>query len=134
MNGREEVMDEVLGADKRRLAVTFQIDEVDPQGLGVQRVLETMLDAFPVGHPNRPSHIHLALSRLPFSILEERIGEWTRQPTEEEMALVKHGEGNVIPESEQQRTAARQDGMSESAREALRAENEEADGVADHDQ
>lgn len=46
------------------------------------------------------------------------------------MALRKHGEGEVIPETEQQKTAAKDgDGMSKEAAEELRAENEEADRV-----
>lgn len=46
------------------------------------------------------------------------------------MALRKHGEGEVIPETEQQKTAAKDgDGMSKQAAEELRAENEEADRV-----
>lgn len=45
------------------------------------------------------------------------------------MALRKHGEGEVIPETDQQKTAAAQQGsgMSEEAREELAAENTEAD-------
>lgn len=46
------------------------------------------------------------------------------------VALRKHGEGEVIPETEQQKTAAKDgDGMSKQAAEELRAENEEADRV-----
>lgn len=45
------------------------------------------------------------------------------------MALRKHGEGEVIPENEQQKTAQREDGMSDEAAAELRRENAEADGV-----
>lgn len=48
------------------------------------------------------------------------------------MALRKHGEGSVIPETEQQKTAQQEPGgMSKEAAEELRQENEEADGAAD---
>ena len=48
------------------------------------------------------------------------------------MALRKHGEGHVIPETEQQKTAAKDgDGMTEQSREELRQENEAADGRVD---
>lgn len=46
------------------------------------------------------------------------------------MGLRKHGEGEVIPETDQQKTAAAT-GMSKEAAEELRRENEEADGVRD---
>lgn len=45
------------------------------------------------------------------------------------MSLTKHGEGNIIPENEKQKTAAKQGTqMSEEARQALAKENAEADG------
>lgn len=51
---------------------------------------------------------------------------------DEEMALRKHGEGEVLPDTEQQKTAAQQGSqMDGDAREELRAENEAADGVRD---
>lgn len=43
------------------------------------------------------------------------------------MALRKHGEGEVIPNGDQQRTAAANAGMSKEAAEELRRENEAAD-------
>lgn len=53
---------------------------------------------------------------------------------EDQMALRKHGEGEVIPETEQQKTAAQQGAqMDEADREALRAENEAADGAGDEE-
>ena len=49
-----------------------------------------------------------------------------------EMGIVKHGDGNVLPENEQQKTAAQQGGsLSEEERDALQRENEEADS-GDH--
>jgi hypothetical protein len=47
------------------------------------------------------------------------------------MAIRKHGEGEVIPENDQQKTAQQGDGMSKEAAEELRQENEAADGAAD---
>lgn len=44
------------------------------------------------------------------------------------MGIVKHGEGEVLPENEQQRTAQQEGGMDKEAREALDRENDEADG------
>lgn len=43
------------------------------------------------------------------------------------MALRKHGEGEVIPSADQQKTAAQSAGMSREAAEELRRENESAD-------
>lgn len=43
------------------------------------------------------------------------------------MGLRKHGEGHVLPTTEQQKTAAQDAGMSKEAAEELRQENEAAD-------
>ena len=43
------------------------------------------------------------------------------------MALTKHGEGSILPEGEQQKTA----GLSKEAAEELRKENEAADGAGE---
>lgn len=45
----------------------------------------------------------------------------------ETVGIVKHGEGEVLPENEQQKIA-QQGGMDEQTREALARENDEADG------
>lgn len=48
--------------------------------------------------------------------------------------LRKHGEGEVIPDPEQQRTAAAKRGMTQEAYDDLQRENEAADGVRQRDE
>lgn len=88
------------------------------------RVMEEISEALRGKDGCVPRLIHLAI-RDP----AQRVLDVFRE--EEEMALRKHGEGEVLPENEQQKTAQQSGGMSEADREALRAENEEADGVRD---
>lgn len=130
--------DEILPEDQRRLAVTIVIE--DPQMWdGEQSKVhaafthaleeiygEQYLDKVPYG-------IHLAISRLRYADLEERIRGWTREPTEEEeMGIVKHGEGRVIPESEQQRKKqASHEGLSQEAVDEIVAEGREGDDSDD---
>lgn len=64
------------------------------------------------------------------SLLEQDYSVTITREGVDNVALRKHGEGEVIPETEQQKTAAKDgDGMSKQAAEELRTENEEADSV-----
>lgn len=115
----------------RNLAVVLEFDRpgVVEDDL-VVRVLERLLDAFPEGDPLRPHNFQLALSNAPYSALERRVNEWAVEPErgDPDMGIVKHGDGRVIPETEQQKTAARQGSqMSEQDRLDLARENAEAD-------
>lgn len=76
-----------------------------------------------------------SVSHLHWHIVPRRVGDglplpWTPQQKEhDEMALRKHGEGEVLPSAEQQKTAAQKAGLSKEAAEELRQENESADGA-----
>lgn len=54
---------------------------------------------------------------------------WTPQQKEIEVAIRKHGEGEVIPSEDQQKTAAQNAGMTPEAAKELRRENEAADSA-----
>lgn len=112
------------------LVITLMYDGVDLEDEREARVLDRLMDLFPPGDPDRPRTFQMALSQRPFSELEERVSQWATRPGKEaRMGLVKHGDGSVIPENEQQKTAAANGaGMSEGAREELARENAEADG------
>lgn len=76
----------------------------------------------------KPTMVHLSIKESADKILN--CVEEARK--EDEMALRKHGEGEVIPETDQQKTAAAEGGgMSKEAAEELRQENEAADGGND---
>lgn len=84
-----------------------------------------------IGTPATQSVFHLHWHVVPRRESDGLHLPWTdQQHKEEEMALRKHGEGEVIPENEQQKTAAAE-GMSKESAEELRRENEAADGVDD---
>lgn len=85
------------------------------------RVVGKLRDAL-AGTDVRPKLVHVGINHV-----AEQVMDALRR--EDEMALRKHGEGSVIPETEQQKTAAQQgEGMTEQSREELREENEAADG------
>lgn len=115
--------------DEVNLAITFMFKGVGLEDERGPRVLSRLLDTFPEGDPDRPQTFQMALSRRSVEDLEQRISEWaTNGPeTEDQMGIVKHGEGSVIPESEQQKTAAQRGRMSAEAAEELARENERAD-------
>jgi histidine triad (HIT) family protein len=77
------------------------------------------------------------VQHLHWHVVPRRTGDglrlpWTADSGEEVegMALRKHGEGDVIPDNDEQKTAAQNDqGMSKEAREELDRENAEADGA-----
>ena len=82
-----------------------------------------------IGAPATQSVQHLCWHVVPRVTDDGLLLPWTNQTREEEdMALRKHGEGEIIPDADQQKTAAQDKGMSEQAYEELRKENEQADG------
>lgn len=95
------------------------------------RVMGEIRDALAAKEGCEPEQVHLFI-RDPAERVLARVTEAHEE--EREMAIRKHGEGEVIPETEQQKTAAAQGGsMTAEAAEELRRENEAADGVADSD-
>lgn len=111
------------------LAITLLFKGVGPDGERVSRVMERLMDAFPVGDPDRPAMFQASISRRSLEEWVEHVERWTLDSKkEDEMSLVKHGEGSVIPETDQQKTAAQSgEGLSAEAAEELRRENEGAD-------
>lgn len=129
--GSEEY-DHVLPEDQRRLAVTIVIE--DPQmwtgedqskvhaafARAMQEIYgEEYLDKVPYG-------IHLAISRRRYADLEDRIRLWTGEPEEDDMGMVKHGEGSVVPENEQQKQGSKE-GLTKEAVDEIVAEGREDD-------
>lgn len=131
--------DEVLPEDRRRMAILIKIERLDAGGAVSARAMRAVSEALRAEFGDdfegmlsyTPDPAHAFISRLPFSDLEGRMMGWTREPTEEEeMGLVKHGEGNVLPENEQQKQGSK-NGLSKEAVDEIVAEGREDDGSDD---
>lgn len=110
------------GLTKAVLVLEFENPPEDIFFQTGDRIIEALKD---VEDDYKPRMVRMAIREIAQQVLDV-----FRE--EEEMALRKHGEGEVLPDTEQQKTAAQQGGqMDERAREELRAENEAADGVRD---
>ena len=131
--------DEVLGPDQRRAIILIKVEQHDPSGEAMMAVLgranNALREAF--GDDLTPyladPPVVVAQSRMPFYELERHISGWTLDPTEEEMkvmGLIKHGEGAVVPENEQQKQGSKE-GLSQEAYDEIVAEGREGDGDED---
>lgn len=69
--------------------------------------------------------------RMAIREVADRVVEIFDEEERKAMGIIKHGEGSILPENEQQKTAQQQGEMSEEARAELAEENERADGGHD---
>jgi hypothetical protein len=95
------------------------LEYVDPDPDLFFRVAGALRDYMSSREDIKPDLAHLGIRE----VAEDVLGVFEREVNE--MALRKHGEGEVIPETDQQQKTA---GMSAEARVELDRENEEADG------
>lgn len=127
--------DELLGPDQKRAVIIIKVEQHDPNGEALMAVLSRSNTALrkELGDDLEPfladPPILVAQSRMPFYELDRHVSGWTLDPTEDEerdMGFIKHGEGKVLADNEQQKQGSKE-GLTPEAAEEIAAEGRRDD-------